>query len=118
MRIFEGRSGTVRLVLLEMLLTASGWVLQPASAAESPREPRVDFRVPERSYSRAQGEWSVYLERSLVSGDEALSNRALDKLSANLTDIFAVLPKRPADELRKIRFFLLWGVAAPGARAQ
>jgi hypothetical protein len=101
-------------LMAAMLLASFGCMLQSASAAALPKEARVNFHSPARAYQRAAGEWSIYLEQSLATGDKALSDRALEKLTDALTEIFAVLPGRPAGELRKIPFYLMWGVDAPG----
>jgi hypothetical protein len=104
---------TVYLRLL-VVLTALGCVHSPVTAAELPGESRVNFRTPERQYQRAEaGDLNIYLEQGLANAGKGVGDKALAKLIRNLHEVFAALPERPASELRRIRFYLMWGVEAP-----
>lgn len=88
-------------------------VAASATSRESGAQSRVSFRVPPRQYQKVPGDLTIYVEHSLAEGDKALSTKALRKLQQNLKEIFAVLPKGPGMQLKRIPFYLMWGERAP-----
>ena len=98
---------------LGMLMLALMSVAEPATAAKLESQAQVSFRAPHRDYQRSASKLNIYVERSLIEGDSKLATAARNKLEHSLDEIFAALPAVPARRLKEIRFYLLWGEAAP-----
>ena len=79
---------------------------------------KANYCKPRREYIRTGKKWTIYLEKTLVEGDETLANKALFKLEKNLNEIIDILPVRPARKLKELDVYLLWGKKSPnGGRA-
>lgn len=79
--------------------------LGPAHAA--------NFEDPGRQYVRVQGSFDIQVERSLQDGDPKLAEAATRKLVATLAESIGALPPHARQEMRNLRYFLLWGVRSP-----
>ncbi len=95
-----------RFVLLASLLCPLAWA-EPGSIG------KVDFYTVRRDYSPVAGLPQVYMEASLLRGDPKLAERASRKLSDVLPVALASLPDHAQRKLESLRFYLLWGQAAP-----
>ena len=70
----------------------------------------VDFNHPPRDYAthRLQG-WDVLVEKELVDQAPELARVALERLDRKLAETVAVLPPAALVDLRRVKFFLLYG---------
>lgn len=98
-----------RAIVLASLLGLGGRAL-----AASQANAKVDFHGTRREFLPIPGLAQGHIEASLLRGDKALADRAMRKLSDVLRAAFASLPGHAQRELRSVRFYLLWGAAAPG----
>lgn len=83
------------------------------SKSGSANKGKADYRIPARQYESVDSSHTVFIERDLLEGDAALANQATQKLEATLTEIFSVLPQVPAQKLRQLTFYLMWGESSP-----
>src|SRR5690606_2837959 len=74
---------------------------------------KVDYRIPERQHESVGSSYTVFIEHDLLKGDATLANQATQKLETTLTEIFSVLPQVPAQKLRQLTFYLMWGEDSP-----
>jgi hypothetical protein len=107
----QSNASPARWLLCILMATIVG----PAESASSkqPSSAEVSFRDPPRTYQRRAGQFSIYVERSLLAGDSELADEARRKLELNLAEVFATLPERARTDLGAIRFYLLWGKDSP-----
>lgn len=83
------------------------------SKSGSANKGKVDYRIPARQYESVDSSHTAFIERDLLEGDAALANQATQKLEATLTEIFSVLLQEPANKLRQLTFYLMWGESSP-----
>ncbi len=77
------------------------------------KKAKANFRIPQRTYQKANSAWNIHTEKSLIDGDPELAQKSLKKLEKSLEEIFSVLPENPASRLRGISFYLMWGKQSP-----
>jgi hypothetical protein len=73
----------------------------------------VNYNSSQRTYIRAGEKWKIYIESSLLAGDEELYRSSLKKLNNVLDEVFAILPSNATEKLSELKFFLLWGDKSP-----
>lgn len=74
---------------------------------------KINYNSPQRGYIRAGGKWEIYIESSLLEGDEELYHSSLKKLNKVLDEVFTLLPPVASEKLSGLKFFLLWGEKSP-----
>ena len=103
----------IRRYLLLALLSCVVAKAESAEAGNTDVKAKVDFYSAPREYSPMPGSTQTYMETSLLRGDKDLAERSARKLAAVLPLAIASLPVHAQQELRSLRFYLLWGSSAP-----
>ena len=83
---------------------------QPTKKLDSKK---LSFRVPKRRYKKADSEWNILIEKSLIRNDFELSYEATKKLEKYLNIIFKKLPEHTHEKLKNINVYLMYGKQSP-----
>lgn len=76
--------------------------------------PRFNFAVPERKYQELTcGQWTIFIEQSLLDEEAALADKASKRLAANLDKILGIFPARSHGVVKSTKLFIMHGEQGP-----
>jgi hypothetical protein len=99
-------------------LAAQFFVIHPLLAGDEskakPPEP-INFRKPKRQYKIDERKKRTFLvEQTLVDQDKPTSEKAIERLNANVDKALETLPAHCRGDLGKLKYFIMHGPNAPG----
>lgn len=76
--------------------------------------PRTDYSKPKREYAELiQGDWRIFIEKSLVETDPSTAHKAAARLAKNLDHLLTIIPVGVHKAVKDVKLFIMHGPQSP-----